>query len=75
VKLKVSDVDFWSKKYDYHMMKFRHDKRMYPPNISLLVYSEVDRRATICIEVEGMKDCEPYSLKISKHFLPGECMD
>ena len=57
-----SDVDFWGRKeLDIEDMKLMHEERMYPPKVTVMVYSNSTstvskKMQTFTVEITGIRE-------------------
>ena len=67
-----SEVDFWERKFKLEDMKLMHKERMYPPKVTVMVYSDstVSKRVTFTVEITGLGE-EAAKLSIAKYFGAG----
>ena len=71
-----SQVDFWGRKEpNVNYMKLMHKKRMYPPKVTVMVYSNdmctlSKKMQTFTIEITGLGE-EAMKINIAKEFCAG----
>ena len=71
-----SDVDFWGRKeLDIEDMKLMHEEKMYPPKVTVMVYSNSTSTAskkthTFTVEITGIRE-KAFNINIAKDFGAG----
>ena len=72
-----SEVDFWGRKeLDIEDMKLMHKEKMYPPKVTVMVYSNststvsCKKTHTFTMEITGIRE-EAFNMNITKDFGAG----
>ena len=75
MQIMCSEVDFWGREFKLQDMKLMHKEKMYPPKVTVMVYSNstVSRKVTFTVEIRGLRE-KAVNLSISKDFGAGSSL-
>lgn len=73
-QIPANEIDFWGGKIPLDRMKLMHKEQMYPPKVTVLVYSNRpgSREAAVDLEIKGMRRDKPAILTVVKTFGVGK---